>query len=415
MADDPAPSADRRRYVVLAGSVWVLLVTAGGMFLIVVSLKDMATDFGWPRAVPSLGYSLQFIGSGLGGLVMGYVLDRFGFGVTATIGTTMIGSGAILVSRIDAAWQLHLIYFVMFGLAGQGSLVAPAMANIARWFDRRRGMAVGLVAGGQTLAGIVWPMVFGGLIGGVGWRQLYLWFGVFALVVLPPVCWLVRHKPPVLTGSGRAGAGAPAGAATPRARPALSSWAITGLLCAAITGCCVAMALPLAHLVAYTTDLGFSITSGVEILALTLVAAFVARTVFLGPLSERFGGLPTLFVFCLIQAAMLAALTAARELWMLYLTGIMFGFGYGGIFPGYAIAIREHLPVEIIGRRTGVVFLFGAGAMGLGSWMGGLLFDLTGSYTLPFLIGVAFNAANLVVIGYLIARTGTGRLRPVPA
>jgi len=146
-----------------------------------------------------------------------------------------------------------------------------------------------------------------------------------------------------------------------------------------------------------------------------LVSAFLARSVFLGPLSDWLGGLKALFFFCLVQAAMLAAMTAAREVWVLYVTAILFGFGYGGVFPAYALVIREMIPVAEVGRRTGFVFLFGAFAMGLGSWMGGFLFDLSGSYVLPFLVGVAFNVANLLVIGYLIARTGTGRLQPVPA
>jgi MFS family permease len=409
IATDAPP--DRRKYVILFGSVWLLFVTAGGMFLIAVSLKQIAGDFGWPRAVPSLGWSLQFVGSGLGGLAMGHILDRLGFGVPAITGALMIGSGAMLVSQVDAAWQLHIIYFIMFGMAGQGALVAPAMANIARWFERRRGRAVGMVSAGQSLAGIVWPLVFGTLIDDLGWRKLYFWYGVFCLAVLPPVCWLLRHKAPAA-----APAPPPTGDAAPRLRrPALSPLATQWFLCAAITGCCIAMALPLAHLVAYSTDLGFSIENGVAVMSLMLVAAFLSRLVMVGFLSERLGGLRALFVFCFAQAATLAALTFARDLWALYLAAALFGLGYGGVFPAYALAIRDHMPLDQVGRRTGFVFLFGAMAMGLGSWMGGFLFDLSGSYTLPFLIGVATNIGNLCVIGYLIFRTGTGRLQPAAA
>ena len=82
------------------------------------------------------------------------------------------------------------------------------------------------------------------------------------------------------------------------------------------------------------------------------------------------------------------------------------GLGYGGLFPVYAVAVRDHLPVAEAGRRTGIIFMFGAVAMGFGGWMGGYLFDLTGSYTIPFLIGVAFNIANLAIIGALILRIG---------
>ena len=126
---------ERRRLRVLIASVTLLLISGGGMYLIVVALKDVAMEFGWPRAVPSMAVSLLFIGSGIGGIFMGWVLDRWGFGVPALVGSIMAGLGGILGGKIDAAWQLYLIYGLMFGLSGQGSVAAPAMANIARWYD----------------------------------------------------------------------------------------------------------------------------------------------------------------------------------------------------------------------------------------------------------------------------------------
>jgi MFS family permease len=134
-----------------------------------------------------------------------------------------------------------------------------------------------------------------------------------------------------------------------------------------------------------------------------------------GLLADRFGGLTTLIVFSTIQASTLGLLVTVDQLWSIYLMAILFGVGYGGIFPVYTVIVREHIPMRQAGRRTGMVFLFGASAMGLGSWMGGYLYDLTGSYTTPFLIGVAFNIFNLVVIASLIARTGGfGRPKYVP-
>lgn len=406
----------RRRRIVLIGSVAILFVSSGGMYLIVVALKEVALEFGWPRAVPSLAFSLQFVGSGFGGIIMGHVLDRLGFGAPAVIGAVMVGTGAMLVSTIDSAWQLHVIYGVMFGLAGQGSLSAPALANIARWYDRRRGTAVGVVASGQALAGIVWPPVFGNVMEAVGWRAMFLWFGVFALVVMLPVCWLVRYKPPAaLPADGGSEPRAAAGRARSRARrraAPLSPRAVQLILCTAIIGCCTAMALPLGHLVAYVTDLGHPITSGVQVLAVALLAAFLCRLMVLGPLADRLGGLRALLVFSGLQAAMLAALTVVHDLTGLYVVAALYGLGYGGVFPSYAVAVRDHLPIMEVGRRTGVVFLFGAAAMGFGSWMGGVLYDATGAYTLAFAIGVGFNLANLVIIALLIARL---RAAPAPA
>lgn len=396
---------DRRRIYVLIGSVAMLFISGGGMYLIVVALKDVAAEFDWPRAVPSFAFSLQFIGSGFGGIVMGYALDRFGFGVPALVGAIMVGSGAILVSRIDAAWQLYLIYGIMFGLSGQGSLAAPGLANIARWFNRRRGMAVGIVSSGTALAGIVWAPVFGNVMAAIGWRDMFFWFGVFALCVMLPLCLVVRHKPPpyVAPATAPGADGASAGRGSPVARP-LSPFAIQSTLCCAIFGCCFAMALPLGHLVAFVTDRGYPIQDAVEVLSTMLMAAFVSRAVLLGLISDRLGGLRTMLIFSVVQAVTLGALTMAYELWALYVLAVGFGLGYGALFPVYSVAIRDHLPIAEGGRRTGIVFLFGAVAMGFGSWMGGYLFDLTGSYTAPFLIGVGFNVAHLAVAGSLAFR-----------
>ena len=395
----------RRRIMVLSGSVMMLMVSAGGMYLIVVALKDVSLEFGWPRAVPSFAFSLQFIGSGIGGVIMGRLLDRHGYIVPAIAGTICVSMGAILASRIDSAWQLYAIYLFLFGLSGQGSLAAPALANVARWYDKRRGLAVGIASSGQALAGIVWPPIMGAVMLAIGWRDMFFWFGVFAFCVMVPLCFAVRFRPPPYRPPP---ASAPGGAderAVPKRQP-LSASAIQSILCCGMIGCCTAMALPLGHLVALVTDLGHSLSDAVEVLSIMLLAAFISRAAVLGPLSDWLGGLRALFIFSVVQASMLAMFTVVSDLWALYAVAVAMGLGYGGLFPVYAVAVRDHLPVAEAGRRTGIIFMFGAVAMGFGGWMGGYLFDLTGSYTIPFLIGVAFNIANLAIIGALILRIG---------
>jgi MFS family permease len=404
----------RRRLLILIGSVGMLFVSGGGMFTIVVALKDIAMEFGWPRAVPSFAFSLQYIGSGIGGIVMGYALDRFGFVVPAVVGAVMVGTGALLASQIDAAWQLYVIYGVMFGLSGQGSLAAPALANIARWYEDRRGMAVGITASGQSLAGIIWPPIFGWALITLGWRDMYFWFGVFALCTMLPLCLLVYHRPPAYHAppaepketAPATDANSTRTAPAVSLRPAPTPRAIQVWLSVAIIGCCIAMSLPLGHLVALVSDIGYPITDAVEVLSITLMASFVSRSVMVGFLSDRFGGMIALMIFAGLQAATLGAFAMVSELWAFYVISILYGLGYGGIFPVYAVAVRDHLPAAQAGRRTGIIFMFGAVAMGLGSWMGGVLFDLTGSYTLPFLIGVATNLVMLAIVATLAARLG---------
>ena len=388
----------------------MIFVGSGSLFLIAVTLKDLAAEFGWPREVPSLAFSLQFIGGGLGGILMGYLLDRLGAIVLPVVATFAVVSGSILTTLVDAQWQLFGVYLFLFGFLGQGSLYAPLMANISKWYERRRGMAVGIVASGQSLAGIVWPPIFGVAVTEVGWRNGFIGFGLIAAAIMLPMCLIFVRKPPdtetvhaAEASEGPDSKGRPRRGAR-RSETSLSYLQLQIVLCAAIIGCCVSMALPLAHLVAYATDIGLPLTDAVTVLSVTLMAAFTSRVLVVGLLSDRFGGLWALFIFSALQAAMVALLAYADTTILLYVVGIGFGLGYGGIFPVYAVIIREYMPPQEAGRRTGIVFLFGAVSMGLGSWMGGALFDSTGSYDLPFLIGVVANAVNLIIVGALLTR-----------
>jgi len=402
----------RRRFMVLAGSVTMLLVSAGGMYRIVVALEDVAQGFGWPRAVPSFAFSLQFIGSGIGGIIMGQMLDRYGYIVPAIVGTICVSLGALLGSLIDSAWQLYAIYLFFFGLSGQGSLAAPALANVARWYDKRRGLAVGIASSGQALAGIVWPPVMGAVMLAIGWRDMFFWYGIFAFCVMVPLCFAVRFRPPAYKPPAPAPGGSDAATSSKPRKAPLSTMAVQSTLCCAMIGCCTAMALPLGHLVSFVTDIGHPLETAVEVLSVMLLAAFISRAAVLGPLSDWLGGLRAMLVFSIGQAAMLALFTVVRDLWALYAVAVAMGLGYGGLFPVYAVAVRDHLPITEAGKRTGVIFLFGAVAMGFGGWMGGYLFDLTGSYTMPFLIGVGFNIVNILIVVALIFRIGP---RPKPA
>jgi len=169
------------------------------------------------------------------------------------------------------------------------------------------------------------------------------------------------------------------------------------------------MSLPLAHVVSHVSDIGYSPARGAEVLSLMLASAAVSSFFGVGFLGGRFGGLRALFVFSSAQALFLATLAFVDSLTAVYVTAMLFGLGYGGILPCYPIIVREYLPSAEAGRRTGMIILFAGGGMALGAWLGGAIFDRTGSYQLAFLIGVVFNLGNLAIIGSLILRT---RLRP---
>ena len=404
------------RYVVLAASVGLMLMGSGGLYLLVIALKPIAQEFGWPRTVPSTAYAMQFIGAGIGGSVMGHWLDRSGMGMPALIGAIMIGLGAALASKIESAWQLYAIYGVMMGLFGQGTLFSPLMANVIRWFDARRGTAVAIVASGQSLAGMLWPPVFRHFNDSVGWRETFLGYGVLALCIMLPLSAIMQRLPPGHRGRADNKPASAASAAPRRARPDVgrsSPMMIQAILSLAIICCCIAMALPLAHIVSHASDIGHSPARGAEMLALAFVTSFFARMFWLGPLADRHGGLVALFVFSAFQLAGVVLLVFVDGLVGLYLALAVFGIGYGGVLPAYPIIVREYLPLNRGGALTAAVIFFGGIGMATGGWLGGRVFDSTGGYGPAFLVGVAFNVANLAIAGALIYSRRHGRLAPV--
>ena len=169
------------------------------------------------------------------------------------------------------------------------------------------------------------------------------------------------------------------------------------------------MSLPLAHIVSYISDLGFDPARGAEILSVMLGCSTLASLFGVGWLGKRYGGLRAIVAFSSGQATLLFVLAFVDTLPTLYIAAALFGLGYGGILPCYPLIVRELLPASEAGRRTGLVLLCAGGGMALGSWMGGYVFDLTGSYSNAFLIGVGFNLGNLLLITSLIWRTRIAR------
>ena len=414
------PGTGRRTLgvAVLVVSTCLVMIATGGVFLLVVSLKQLAGDFEWPRTVPSLAYAFLLAGTGIGGIAMGYWFDRSGAGPVTLLGLTMIGIGCMLVSAIDARWQLYLVYGVMIGLLGYACFYGPLSINVMRWFEHRRGFAVGLVTAGEGVGGTIWPPVFRHFNETIGWRDTFLWYGVFVLVVALPLSLVLwRRIPPRFAGPGDGGgrvAEWPAEGTTVRTRPIrLSTSALQWAICLAIVGCCVSMAMPVAHLVAHASDLGHATARAAEMLAVALFTSTVIRLVGGALVVDRFGGLVALLAFSGLQTAALLLYALVDGMLALYTVSVLFGLGYGGLSICYPVLVREHLPPAEAGRRLGVILLFGTLAMGFGGWLAGYIFDSTGTYAPAFLVGATFNATTLIVVLFLLGRTRAGGRTPV--
>ena len=389
----------------------LMTIGSGAMYVVAVVLPAVQAEFGVARADASLPYTLMMVGFGLGGIAMGRLADRFGVMWVMLIGAFGLGSGFVAAGLSGSLMGFALAHGVLLGALGSATTFAPLVADTSLWFVRGRGIAVAICASGNYLGGAIWPPIVQHFVETDGWRHTYIGLGIFSAVTMAGLALLMRPRPPI---AGPAAAARSTGV-MPSTRPfGLSMGQAQTLLCIAGVACCVAMAMPQVHIVAYCSDLGFGAARGAEMLSLMLACGIVSRLVS-GLICDRIGGLRTLLLGSVLQGLALLLFLPFNGLVSLYVISALFGLFQGGIVPSYAIIVREHFPAAEAGARVGTVIMATLFGMALGGWMSGKVFDLTGSYHAAFLNGIGWNLLNLTIALFLLGRMRTLRRRePAP-
>jgi MFS family permease len=402
MTDISAGTDSRYAWTRLMITLAIMTVGASGMYIVAVVLPAVQRDFGVARADASMPYTLLMIGFGVGGLVMGRLADRFGIMIPLLIGGTSIALGFVAAGFAPNIWVFGLAHGLLIGLLGCSATFAPLMADTSLWFDKRRGIAVAICASGNYVGGAIWPPVVQHLVTTIGWRNTYFALAAISGTIMISLALFMRRRPPkAATAAAATIATASGGSALPFG---MSPAKAQALLCVAGAACCVAMAMPQVHIVAYCGDLGYGVARGAEMLAIMLGFGIASRLIS-GAICDRIGGLRTLLLGSALQGVALLLFLPFDGLVSLYVISALFGLFQGGIVPSYAIIVREHFPASEAGTRVGAIIMCTMLGMALGGWMSGKIFDLTGSYNAAFANGVAWNLLNLAIAILLLRRT----------
>ena len=402
MLQTPAATIESKASWAVASVALVCMMMAfGAAWITAVALKDIAAEVGGAREVPALASALAWLCSGMGGIMMGRIAERVGTRWTVICGSLMIGTG-LAISTLGPPWPLWIGHGLFIGLIGLGGINAPLYIYVSRWFDQRRGSALALISSGSYLAGALWPPVFGQAIAYFGWRETMLWYALAEIVIVVPLAAIYFHTAPeVIDEATEAG--------TARNAPVLG-WPpnlVFAMMCAAAVMCCVPMAMPQGHLVAYCSDLGITRSVGAVMLSVLLGTAFLSRQIW-GAISDRIGGLATVLIGSAWQCCAMIAFLLTQNEAGLFVVAAAFGLGFSGIIPAYVLALRELFPASEASWRIPTLLLFSGGGMALGGWLAGALYDNFGYYAPAFAAGVGSNILNFIVVGTLVMR---GRMR----
>jgi MFS family permease len=399
MLESSAHSVETRRsWIIATAALLILGLSFGAPWLITVALKEIAAEAGGARSVPSLAASLAWFGSGLGGIAMGRIAERVGVRWTVMFGATMIAVG-LAVSTLGPTWPLFIGFGLFIGLLGMAGINSPFYVYVSKWFDRRRGSALALISSGTYVAGAVWPPVFERVIAAVGWRQAMLAFAALELCAILPLAIIFLRNPPE----------APVQHAFSNmisTRPTVLGWpsnVVFAMLMCGIFMCCVPMAMPQGHLVAFCSDIGISRSHGAAMLSMLLGTAFFSRQMW-GFFSDRIGGLNTVLIGSAWQAAAMAAFLFTQDEVGLFTVAGLFGLGFSGLIPATVLAVRELFPAAEASWRIPVLLLCSATGMATGGWLAGALYDHFGYYGPAFATGIAANLVNLTIVATLVTR-----------
>ena len=375
-------------------------------------VRPWEAEFGWDRAAVSLTAALGFVVYGATQALSGRWADRTGPRVIFAASIAVLGVGTAAVGSIVSLWQAYAIFGVLI-MVGVGGASSPTSAvAVARWFTARRGLALGVVAAGSAAGQLVLLPAMATLIGAAGWRAAFFWLGVGILVVALPIVVLLLRDDPDEAGERARAAAALGGSAMALAeimRHANFWWlALSFFVCGVTTA-----GLIDTHFIPHAQDHHVStVTAATAFGVLSLVN--MVFTTLSGAASDRFGYTRLLGWIYAGRAVTLVYLVFARDPASLFIFAVAFG-----IVDFSTVAPTTALSTILFGRRSagtvfGLVALSHQLGSALGSYAGGVVHDLTGSYT-AFFLGAAALSGAAAFMSWAISEAPASRTETAPA
>ena len=385
-------------WIVLAAACVLSIAARADSASFAVFVDPLVERFGWKRGDISFAYALAFLLGLPATIAMGWLGDRFGARPLMLFASIVISVGTVMLGTITELWQFYLYYALFVGSMGHAAFTVLLPVILTRWFKRHMGIAIGAYWGALGAGPVLFAPLFSWLIQTRGWENAFLYIGVSLGIVLFAFSFLIRSRPAEkgLTALGDEDGEKPrAGAAAPtivklrelmRERPV---WYLMGIHHLG----CASHAVILAHGVSMAHIAGVPMIEAAGVLSVIAGTSAFSRFAF-SILTEKFGGRACLTVAMIGQSTSILILLVATEAWHFYAFGVVFGICYGGEMVGFPIINRQlfgaNAPLgsiysfEMVGASTG---------MALGGWLGGVLFDTTGTYTAAIVVAAG--------IGYL--------------
>ena len=420
-------------WFILAGSLLALALTYSVMYSFSVFYVALLEEFGWGRGETAGVYSVFTIVAGAGAVAAGALSDRFGPGPVIACGGALLALGLLICSQVSELWQFYLAFGIVVALGVAVAGWTPSVTMINRWFSVRLGLALGIASGGIGVGIMVVVPLVQALISSLGWRQAYVALaGIVFLGLLPVGLIVLRGRPEDL--GQKVDGGESMALDAPRARKPLTrkemevvdaewagrEWSVRAaarttrlwLLAGVKLLGAIATQMIFVHQVVYLVDAGYDRMLAASIVGLIGFLSVVAK-VFWGWAADTIGREMTYTLGCaamVLAIGLLAAAGAAPSSGILYLYAVVFAIGYAVSAPLWPVVTADLFTGRHFGSIFGFVNVFNGFGNALGAWLGGYVFDVTGSYAIAFGVAVAGKAVSAGAL-WIVAPRKVRRVR----
>ena len=399
-------------WMVAAGVVLAMFGYGGWFYSFGALFNPMRTEFGWSRAMTSIPFSLSRLEGGIEGLVTGPLTDRFGPRAMVRVGFTMAALGFLMMSRINSFWMFIVSYSVLLSLGMNAGLYMPLQTAVVKWFDRKRGLALGVLTTGAALGSSILVPIVAWLINEHGWRMAVLVLAIVAAILGWAVSFILKPHPPEHYGLRMDGKGAEdvdtgTGEKRDTVVPEFGLYAREAartrnfwIMVIAFTLSHTGVSAVVVHEIPFIEDMGISpVLAATALGTMTLVSA--PGRFFAGWLADKWNLKYLYAICCVAQAVGLFIFSRATDMSLVWVFVIIYGFSYGFRLPLEPAMRATYFGRKAFGAIYGYINSIAVfGSFG-GPYLAGWLFDNTGNYVSSFLVLAGIMIVSIIVILFL--------------
>jgi MFS transporter, OFA family, oxalate/formate antiporter len=400
-----ASRVPRQSWVILAAAFAAFTVGAGLMHSYAVFLIAFIEEFGWSRGETSIAYSVSQLVAGASSPLVGMLVDRLGPRRLLLLGGGLLVLGLAGSAFVSRLWQIVVLYGVVMTFGSNCLGLVVFVPLLSRMFVRQRGMAISIVQSANGFGRAVSAPTVQFMISGIGWRTSYLVQAAFmAALVFPLAAWFRRADP-----SRAVALGDPGGEVAPAASLTLAprgGWTLAEamstphfwLLFAVYLFTGLGSFFVSLHQLAFAVDRGFDKLYAAEVLGMGALLA-VFGTIITGTLSDYIGREVSAIMaygFSIVGVVCALFITGPDQGWLLWLHACLFGLTWGARGPAITAKTADLFPGAQLGSILGVITIGSGIGSAVGSWGAGIIFDVSGSYRLAFILSIAAYSSGVV-------------------